>query len=147
MIDLETRQSYSEVNAFLNLIGNELSNKIPLNLRNFFKREMDKTYIPIIDGNTPISSQNLKRKTIAIIAGLNLQYWCKDEFKKRELIKIYSNNEQKYQEELKEKYNTDNIFKDRENNDIIPKEKSIIKYKESIFKKFINKIKRLLKAK
>ena len=65
----------------------------------------------------------------------------------RELIKIYSNNEQKYQEELKEKYNTDNIFKDRENNDIIPKEKSIIKYKESIFKKFINKIKRLLKAK
>ena len=109
-MNIETRQAYSEVNKFLELIGEEMSNKIPLKLRNFFKREMDKNYIPVINIHIPIKEQNLKRKTIAIIAGLNLQYWCKEE-RKQELLEKYSNNEKKYQEELREKYNADNIFK------------------------------------
>lgn len=92
IMDIETRQSYSEVNKFLEVIGEEMSNKIPLKLRNFFKREMDKNYIPTININTPIKEQKLKRKTIAIIAGLNLQYWCKEE-RKKELLEIYYNNE------------------------------------------------------
>lgn len=109
-MDIETRQAYSEVNKFLEVIGEEMSNKIPLKLRNFFKREMDKNYIPTININTPIKEQKLKRKTIAIIAGLNLQYWCKEE-RKKELLEIYYNNEKKYQDELHKKYNPDNIFK------------------------------------
>ena len=73
-MNIETRQAYSEVNNFLELIGEEMANKIPLKLRNFFKREMDKNYNPIINTQKPIKEQNLKRKTIAIIAGLNLEY-------------------------------------------------------------------------
>lgn len=109
-MNIETRQAYSEVNKFLELIGEEMKNKIPLKLRNFFKREMDKNYIPTINTHIPIKEQNLKRKTIAIIAGLNLQYWCKEE-RKQELLEKYSNNEKKYQEELREKYNPEDIFK------------------------------------
>lgn len=109
-MNIETRQAYSEVNSFLELIGEEMSNKIPLKLRNFFKREMDQNYIPTINTNIPIKEQNLKRKTIAIIAGLNLQYWCKED-KRQELLAIYSNNEKKYQKELCEKYNPDYVFK------------------------------------
>lgn len=137
-MNLETRQAYSEVNRFLELIGEELSNQIPLKLRNFFKREMDKSYIPTIDANIPIKQQNLKRKTVAIIAGLNLQYWCKDEEKKKELLEIYSNNEKRYQEELREKYNPNDVFKKQK-----PKENevAIIEYKEPVYKKIINKIK------
>lgn len=109
-MNIETRQAYSEVNKFLELIGEEMKNKIPLKLRNFFKREMDKNYIPTINTHIPIKEQNLKRKTIVIITGLNLQYWCKEE-RKQELLEKYSNNEKKYQEELREKYNPDDIFK------------------------------------
>ena len=109
-MNIETRQAYSEVNKFLELIGEEMTNKIPLKLRKFFKREMDQNYIPTINTNIPIKEQNLKRKTIAIIAGLNLQYWCKED-RKKELLEIYFNNEKKYQEELREKYNPDDIFK------------------------------------
>ena len=54
-------------------------------------------------------------------------------------------NEIKYQSELREKYNPDNIFKNR--NNLTQKEESIenkpvalIEYKENIFKKMINKI-------
>lgn len=146
-MNIETRQAYSEVNKFLELIGEEMSNKIPVKLRKFFEREMDKNYIPTINTNIPIKEQNLKRKTIAIIASLNLQYWCKED-KKQELIEIYSNNEKKYQEDLKEKYNPDNIFKKRTQESVIEeknieKEFALVEYKESIFKKLINKIKNI----
>ena len=35
-MNIETRQAYSEVNMFLELIGEEMSNQIPLKLRKFF---------------------------------------------------------------------------------------------------------------
>ena len=109
---------------------------------------MDKNYIPTIDTKIPIKEQRLKRKTIAIIAGLNLQYWCKDEERKKELLEVYSNNEKKYQEELREKYNPDNIFKKRTQENTIEEknienEFALVEYKESIFKKLINKIKNI----
>lgn len=85
--------------------------EIPIKLREFFYREMDKSYIPRIDPAKPMAKQGLKRKTIAIIVGLNINYWCKDPEKKKELLEIYSNNERIYQKELQEKYNPDNIFK------------------------------------
>ena len=141
-MNIETRQAYSEVNTFLNLIGEELSGEIPIKLRKFFKREMDKSYIPIINPDKPIIEQNLKRKTIVIIAGLNINYWCKDPEKKKELLETYSNNERIYQEELREKYNPDNIFKNKQEETVgeninLPVE---IK-KETFFKKLISFIK------
>ena len=95
-MNIETRQAYSEVNSFLEILDRENYNKIPRKLRNYFKREMDQNYIPKIDPKIPIKNQNLKRKTIAIISGLNLQYWCSEE-KRRKLLEIYSNNEIEYQ--------------------------------------------------
>ena len=89
-MNLETRQAYTEVNMFLDLIGKELAEEIPIKLREFFKREMDKSYIPMINADKPMTEQGLKRKTIAIIAGLNIHYWCKDSEEKKELLEIYS---------------------------------------------------------
>ena len=92
-MNIETRQAYSEVNAFLQLIDSDMSNKIPKKLKNFFKREMDKKYQPVLKKNIPLKEQNLRRKTIAIISSLYLQYWCIDMSKKEELLKTYKNNE------------------------------------------------------
>lgn len=139
-MNIETRQAYSEVNKFLELIGEEMSNQIPLKLRKFFKREMDKNYIPTIDTKIPIKEQRLKRKTIAIIAGLNLQYWCQDEERKKELLEVYSNNEKKYQEELREKYNPDDVFKTEKNNDYQLAFAETSEILKQLGKKYIDKI-------
>lgn len=139
-MNIETRQAYSEVNMFLELIGEEMSNQIPLKLRKFFKREMDKNYIPTIDTKIPIKEQRLKRKTIAIIAGLNLQYWCQDEKRKKELLEVYSNNEKKYQEELREKYNPDDVFKTEKNNDYQLAFAETSEILKQLGKKYIDKI-------
>lgn len=141
-MNLETRQAYCEVDKILELISDDLSNKIPVKLKEFFKREMDKNYIPQIDINKPIKEQNLKRKTMIIVSNLNLQYWCKDDNKKQELLEKYSKNNKKYQEELREKYNPDNIFKQKI---IVVEEKKeesgVIEYKQPLFRKILNRIK------
>lgn len=53
-------------------------------------------------------------ETLALIAMLNLQYWCKDENEKERLKSVYAENERKYQDELREKYNPDNLFKNKQ---------------------------------
>lgn len=45
---------------------------------------------------------------------LNLQYWYKDENEKERLKSVYAENERKYQDELREKYNPDNLFKNKQ---------------------------------
>lgn len=145
-MNIETRQAYSEVNKLLELIGEEMVNKVPTKLREFFKREMDINYNPTINMHTSIKEQKLKRKTIAIIAGLNLQYWCNED-EKRQLLQMYSNNEKKYLEQQYKKYNPNNIFKKQmQGNETEEKNENknvLIEYKETVFKRLINKIKRI----
>lgn len=75
---------------------------------------------------------------------LNLQYWCKDENEKKRLKRVYAENERKYQDELREKYNPDNLFKNKQR---VVEEKfeetAMVEYKEDTF--WI-KIKRFLKG-
>ena len=82
-------------------------------VRMSFKEEKDKEYKKQIDSEIPIKDQNLKSETLAIIAMLNLQYWCEDEQEKERLKKVYAQNEKIYQEALQIKFNPDNIFKNR----------------------------------
>ena len=67
-ISINTRQAYSEVDEFLELISDENRNKIPKKLREFFKEEKDINYIKGINPNISIKNQELKEETLAIIA-------------------------------------------------------------------------------
>ena len=144
-LSIKTRQAYSEIDEFLELLSEEQRNKIPKKLRDFFKEEKDTEYIKNIDKDIPIKDQNLKEETLAIIALLNLQYWCEDEEEKKRLKAIYTQNEKEYQDMLYEKYNPNDIFKKKnetitENNIKQEENMQMIEYKEPIFKRIINKI-------
>lgn len=141
-ISTDTRQAYSEIDTFISLLTEEEQNEIPKKLREFFKTEKDKEYVKDINIDIPIKDQNLKEETLALIAMLNLQYWCKDEEEKKRLMKIYSDNEKKYQEELREKYNPDNIFKKKEEicTENVENKFQVVEYKESFFRRIKNKI-------
>lgn len=114
-ISINTREAYAEVDNFIECLDSYDKNKVPESIRKYFKKEKSKTYNKIIDVNQPIKDQNLKDETLAIIAMLNLKYWCDDEEEKKRLMTIYSENEKKYQNELKEKYDIEKIFKERNN--------------------------------
>ena len=150
---MNTRQAYSEIDEFLGLLTKEQINKIPLKLRDFFKEEKDKEYKKQIYSEIPIKDQNLKRETLAIIAMLNLQYWCEDEKEKERLRKIYAQNEKIYQETLQIEFNPDNIFKNRQDisrnfNNTDTGSTAIIEFKEKSFlKKILDKIKKIFNRK
>lgn len=148
-IMIKTRQAYSEIDEFLGLLSEEQRNEIPKKLRDFFKEEKDQEYFKNIDKDIPIKDQNLKEETLAIIALLNLQYWCKDEEEKKRLQEIYAQNEKEYQDILYEKYNPNDIFKKKEettieNNNKIKEKMQMVEYKDPVFKRIINKILNLL---
>ena len=114
-ISINTREAYAEVDNFIECLDSYDKNKVPESIRKYFKKEKSKNYNKIIDVNKPIKDQNLKDETLAIIAMLNLKYWCDDEEEKKRLMTIYSENEKKYQNELKEKYDIEKIIKERNN--------------------------------
>ena len=85
---------------------------------------------------------NLQPKTKAILAIIYKKFWC-DNDKKKEINNTLKNNEIKHQEELRKKYNPDNIFKGKETKvEAIEKSVSMVEYKESIFTKIKNWFKR-----
>lgn len=127
--DIQTKQTYSEIDDFLELLDEKTRNEVPTKLREFFKKEKDNNYHKEINPNISIKEQNLKKETLALIALLNLQYWCKDEKEKERLKQVYANNENKYQEELRKKYNPDNIFKNT-NTEANKEEVALVEVKE-----------------
>ena len=137
-----TMEAYVEVDTVLNLMDKKYLDEIPTKLREQFSKEKSKDYVKEIVVDKPLKEQNLKEETLAILAVLNYNYWCKDEAHKKELLELYSENERKYQAELREKYNPNNIFKEHKiEENVIDRAVALVEYKESIFKKFINKIK------
>ena len=112
-ISINTRNAYAEVDNFIECLDLYHKNKVPDDIREYFKKEKNKNYNKMIDINQPIKNQNLIDETLAIIAMLNLKYWCDDEEEKKRLMTIYSENEKKYQNELNEKYDIERVFKER----------------------------------
>lgn len=141
-----TKETYSEICEFLGLLGNKYIVKIPSKLLQLFEKNKSENYIPHIDPNIPIKDQSLHEDTLTMIAILNLKYWCEDENEIKRLKEIYKNNEDLYQEELKEKYSNDNLFKNRSIEKVVQEEISqtaMTEYKErnifqKIFYAFIN---------
>ena len=134
--------SYAEICEILAFMEQKYVNMIPLKLLELFEEEKDKDYKPNINPKVSLMEQNLQRKTLALLAMLNLNYWCQSEKEKQELLKIYSDNDKK-KEELREKYNTDNLFKKKETNKSLDYEEdtAIVEYKkEKFFNKVLNKI-------
>ena len=141
-------KAYAEVDKILSFMGFRYVEKVPKKMREMFENEKLQGYEPNIDKNTPLEEQKLERKTLAILALLNLYYWCENEDEKQELLKAYSNNDKKREEEIREKYNPDNIFKNKnkEVEKITEEITAIVEYKkENFIQKLLNKIKRLFK--
>jgi len=142
----ETRQAYSEINTVLQYMPEEYVKKIPSKILNLFETEKLENYEVNINKDNPLDKTYLSKKTMVIIAMLNYQYWCPNKKVKNDLYKQYLSNNEKYEEEIREKYNIDNLFKNKTEEKEIKQENVALEiYKESIIKRIINKIKKFFK--
>ena len=110
MVTKEFAEASAEINEIFKYLPKEEVEKIPSKLREFFKEVSSKDYVTNINPNMPLDKQQIKEKTKDIIALICRNYWCSEE-ERKELDQKLIENDKKFEEELREKYNPDNIFK------------------------------------
>ena len=143
----ETKEIYSEVYQVLNLLGAEYISRLPKSLVNMLNEKRKLDYNPEYTDDVSLSKQNIRKKSLAIIVLLYLNYWCENENEVLEAKQILLDNEEKYQKELREKYNPDNIFKNynQRHENIIEnnEEKDLaVPQSQSLMRRILNKIKK-----
>jgi len=140
--------AYKEVIEVLKYTNSDDVNKIPKDMILLWKQNMKKDYNFQIDENKPIEDQNLSNEAKAILANIFRDYWATDYQKQRIEAKEKYDLEQ-IEKEKYEKYNPNEIFKNRNKQEfteeITTNNIAMTEYKESAFKKFINKIKQIFK--
>ena len=146
-------KAYTEVLEIIKYLPKEEYEKISKEKIEFFEENCDKNYIFNFDITKSLEEQKFLRETNAIIVTLFRDFFATD-LQKEKLQKILLENEEKYQEELRKKYNPDDIFKKQEKNKLEEVEQeqtntALVEVKEEniiqkVFNKIINWIKSLM---
>lgn len=142
---IEYKKRLTEVEVILNHLSKQDFNKIPKELINAIVENKDNEYVWNYDENKTLKEQILSKDTIAIISYINMKYLLNE--KQKDFIKkIHDENERKCQEELKRKYNSDDIFRNKANKNITQKNLELVTYKEpKWYQKIFNRILRLIR--
>lgn len=86
----------TEVIDILNFLGNEYKQQIPIDLLNEIKANIDTSYLKKLSEIEQHKKDDLYMEdTIAMIAFLNLKYWCKTPKIIKELRNTYIQNDRK----------------------------------------------------
>ena len=132
-----------EVNEILLQLSKKEFIKIPKEIIFSIRNKMDKDYVWKYDQNKELAEQGLPEDTIAILSYINLEYLLNKE-QKDFMNEIYRNNEIKKQKELQAKYNSDNLFKNKQKSTVIENTNLPVEIKkEKFFKKLISFIKKI----
>ena len=150
MINTIYAKAYTEVLEILKYFPKEEYCKIPKNKIDFYKNNMDKEYIFKINPEIDLVKQNISPEANAIIVNLFRDYFATEE-QKVKIKEILDLNQKKEEQEKREKYNPNDIFKKSNKQETINAEISennsntaLVEYKESFFTKFKNFIFRIL---
>ena len=113
MISVEYANAYSEVLEILKYISKEDYEKIPNSKIELFETNYNKDYIFKYNPNKTLDEQNVSKTAKAIIAILFRDYWA-TEIQKEKIISKQNYDRTKFEEEMKARYNSNNLFKNNE---------------------------------
>lgn len=134
---INQRRTYTEM---LEILDNKeiFKSRVPKALIEKMQLEKDNDWNFKYDETVALENQNILYSTKALYSYIYTKYIATEE-KRKELKSIYEQN-------TRMKYNLDNIFKKQNqanNAEEVVEQISMTEYKESIFRKFINKIKEI----
>ena len=143
MVSVEYSEAITETLDILKHTKKEDVDKISPKFIDFLNANASKTYKPELDHTKNIKDMQLKHKTKAILAIVYKKYWCDSE-KQEQFNRVLKENEIKREKELREKYNPDNLFKNKETKvETVENSVARVEYKESIFIKIKNWFKQI----
>lgn len=141
--------AYTEIYEILRIFPKELVAKIPREQIMFFYNNMDRKYQCNITKEN-IGKGELLEETVALLTILFRDYWAEPE-QRNILMNFTRNAEVEIEKETHEKYNPDNLFKNKEKGifkegyEENQQKQSLVEYKETFLKKIVNKILKFLK--
>ena len=142
-------KAYKEVIEILKYVPEESVNKIPQTMLDTFKTKMDKEYNFIVDINKAFEEQELLEETKAIFANIFRDYWATP-YQKERIEAKEKYDRQKAEEEKREQYNPNDIFKRKqkdnekdENIQAVNNNLPIEVKKEKFYEKIVNFFKKL----
>lgn len=135
----EYREAFSEVNQIFDLMPSGLLDKIPNKFKELIKENKSNNYNPNIQES--FENCKLKDETHIILALIYRDFLCNEQ-EKQELLIRDAKRLQEFEDELREKYNPDNIFKNRRSstNDFDNTENECMAMVEIKEKNFLQKI-------
>jgi len=147
MINSTYAKAYTEVLEIIKYFSKQEYEKIPKEKIEFYKKNRDKNYNFKINPTIDLDKQNVSKEANAIIINLYKDYYATEE-QKIKIDQILKLNQEKEEQKKLEKYNPDNIFKNKpkEIDNIAgalneEEENKLIKYKkEKWYQKIIKKI-------
>ncbi len=135
--------AYTEVYTILQELNNEEYNKIPPQIIEAIQENMNKEYEYKIKEELELNEQPMLPETKAILFNLFRDYLATPK-QKEKIIKMQNDERQKNELKKQKQYST-KIFENKIPKEAISKVDKIIEYKENIFKRICNKIKRFFK--
>lgn len=137
------KNAYTEVYTILQELNEEEYNKIPLEVIKTIEVNRNEDYEYELDDEVELKDQPMLPETKAILFNLFRDYLATPE-QKAKIIRMQNEARQKNELKKQQMYNTD-VFANRQKEDTVQQngEKTqIVKYKENIFKRILNKIKK-----
>lgn len=147
--EINVKKALVEVEKILERLSEYEYKKIPEDIKLYIQENKDSEYVWNYDEKKSLEEQNLNECTLPMLAYINTEFLLNDE-QKEYMQNIYAENDKKFEQELREKYNPEDIFKNRHKEAIEETKEqenvtTMVEYKESILTKFVNYIKRILK--
>ena len=134
----EYKIAATEVLSILEYLPKTEVDKIPNKFKEFLKETSIFDYNPNFDYSLGLDKIELNHKTKLLLAMIYKNYICSEK-ERIEYNSILYKNEERYQNELREKYNPYDIFKKenkQEEKNIQTSNNALIEYKETFFNKF-----------
>ena len=128
VITREDLMAYAEVDYVIKHMNERYVSKLPENLVNFFETMKDPEHEIYINPHKPLQEQGLKKYALEIIALLHIKYWCENKERKEELLEKMRENQEKFEAQLREKFSTDNLFQQPNNNKISSEDPMVTAY-------------------
>lgn len=143
MENIEYGIAYKEVLEILKYISKDEYNKIPVEKIELFKAKADESYEFKYNPALTLQEQKVSKRAKAIIAILFRDCWA-TQIQKEKILNKQKYDRQKIEEEKLQNYKPDDLFKkhiveqaeNTETNNI-----TLVEYKESIWKRLVNRLK------
>ncbi len=122
----------------------QLFEKLPKEIQRYIINTKSNDHIFVFEKNMPIQFQTVNKNTMVVLSYLYLKYINENSEVKRKLLDKYKNNEIQYQEELRKKYNPEDLFKNKKESK--PEETSLVEVKkEKWYEKMFSFLRKMFK--